>query len=45
MTDVARRPLADLRRGLLTLHKTLLDWERGGYERQHGRQSPGDWLH
>jgi hypothetical protein len=44
MTGVERRHLADLRRGLLTLHKTLLEWERGGYERQHGRQSPGEWL-
>jgi hypothetical protein len=44
MRDVARRHLADLRRGLLTLHKTLLDWERAGYERQHGRQAPGEWL-
>jgi hypothetical protein len=28
----------------LTLHKTLLDWERVGYERQHGRQAAGEWL-
>jgi hypothetical protein len=45
MTGVERRHLTDLRRGLLTLHKTLLDWERAGYEKQHGRQSPGEWLH
>lgn len=44
MTGMERRHLGDLRRGLLTLHKTLLDWERSGYERQHGRQSAGEWL-
>jgi hypothetical protein len=36
--------LGDLRRALLRLHKTLLDWERGGYERIHGRQSSNDLL-
>ena len=38
------RLLGDLRRALLRLHKVLLDWERGGYERIHGRQSSGDLL-
>jgi hypothetical protein len=31
--------LKDLRGALLRLHKVLLDWERTGYERIHGRQS------
>jgi hypothetical protein len=33
------RLLVDLRQALLRLHKTLLEWEQGGYERIHGRQS------
>jgi hypothetical protein len=37
-------PLASLRQGLLRLHKTLLDWERGHYERIHGRKSNTDLL-
>jgi hypothetical protein len=36
--------LAELRPALLDLHKTLLDWERAGYEREHGRQSGGELL-
>ena len=36
--------LADLRHALLRLHKVLLDWERSGYERIHGRQSSSDLL-
>ncbi len=36
--------LGDLRQALLRLHKTLLDWERGGYERIHGRQTSNDLL-
>jgi len=36
--------LGDLRQALLRLHKTLLDWERSGYERIHGRQSSNDLL-
>lgn len=40
----AEKLLNDLRRALLRLHKTLLDWERGGYERIHGRQSSNDLL-
>ena len=40
MTDTERQLLADLRRGLLHLHKTLLDWERVAYDRRHGRSSP-----
>lgn len=40
----AQKLLTDLRHALLRLHKTLLDWERGGYERIHGRQSGNDLL-
>ena len=36
--------IGDLRQALLRLHKTLLDWERGGYERIHGRQTSNDLL-
>jgi hypothetical protein len=36
--------LSDIRSGLLKLHKTLLDWERNGYERIHGRRSSGEIL-
>lgn len=36
--------LAELRPALLDLHKTLLDWERAAYEREHGRQSSGELL-
>jgi hypothetical protein len=44
MTDSERQLLGDLRRGLLHLHKTLLDWERVAYDRKHGRASPGELL-
>jgi hypothetical protein len=44
MTDSERQLLDDLRRGLLHLHKTLLDWERVAYDRAHGRSSPGELL-
>ena len=40
----AEKLLGDLRLALLRLHKTLLDWERSGYERIHGRQSSNDLL-
>lgn len=43
MTNMDRH-LHELRRRLLALHKALLDWERAGYERLNGRQSPGEWL-
>ena len=36
--------LSDLRQALLRLHKILLDWERSGYERIHGRQSSQELL-
>lgn len=44
MNDAERALLVDLRRGLLHLHKTLLDWERAAYDRAHGRSSPGELL-
>jgi hypothetical protein len=37
MTDSDRALLAELRRLLLNLHKTLIDWQRADYERVHGR--------
>lgn len=39
-----RQLLFDLRKGLLHLHKTLLDWERSAYERVHGRASATELL-
>jgi len=38
MKPSERRLLTDLRRALLPLHKTLLEWERKTYEREHGRK-------
>jgi hypothetical protein len=39
-----RQLLFDLRKALLHLHKTLLDWERSAYERVHGRVSASELL-
>ena len=36
--------LGQLRSALVQLHKVLLDWERSGYERIHGRQTSSDLL-
>src|SRR5687768_11654454 len=44
MTDTDRQFLFDLRKTLLHLHKTLLDWERAAYERIHGRASASELL-
>jgi hypothetical protein len=44
MKDSERRLLTDLRRTLLPLHKTLLEWERKIYERKHGRKMGGAEL-
>ena len=44
MTDTDRQFLFDLRKSLLHLHKTLLDWERAAYERVHGRVSSSELL-
>ena len=37
MTEADRALLVELRRLLLQLHKTLIDWQRADYERVHGR--------
>lgn len=37
MNDQDRALLAELRRLLLHLHKTLIDWQRDDYERLNGR--------
>ena len=37
MTDSDRALLVELRRLLLQLHKTLIDWQRTDYETTHGR--------
>lgn len=44
MKDTDRQLLVDLRKALLHLHKTLLDWERAAYEKIHGRTTPGALL-
>ena len=44
MKEADRQLLVDLRRALLQLHKTLLDWERTAYERIHGRTPPAELL-
>jgi hypothetical protein len=44
MKDSDRQLLLDLRRALLHLHKTLLDWERTAYERVHGRTAAAELL-
>jgi hypothetical protein len=44
MKEAERRMLGELRRALLQLHKTLLDWERAAYEKIHGRTSSGELL-
>jgi hypothetical protein len=44
MTETDRQLLFDLRKSLLHLHKTLLDWERAAYERVHGRVSSSELL-
>jgi hypothetical protein len=41
--SVARR-LRDIREALLRLHRALLDWERRGHERVHGRLSATELL-
>lgn len=37
MDDAERALLVELRRLLLELHKTLIDWQRAEYELDHGR--------
>ncbi|MCM3879063.1 MAG: hypothetical protein ND807_03045 [Vicinamibacterales bacterium] len=40
----AQQFLKDLRHALLRLHKTLLDWQRAGYERANGRLTSNQLL-
>jgi hypothetical protein len=42
-TSVSRR-LREIREALLRLHRTLLEWERRGHERVHGRLSANEFL-
>ena len=44
MTDADRALLIELRRLLLQLHKTLIDWQRAEYERVHGRLQTSQLL-
>ena len=37
MNDQDRALLTEMRRSLLQLHKTLIDWQRRDYETTHGR--------
>jgi hypothetical protein len=39
ITDKTRQQLGNVRQVLLRLHKTLLEFEREAYEREHGRIS------
>jgi hypothetical protein len=43
-TELALQRLRELRRGLLRLHKALLDTERAAYEQVMGRVSSGELL-
>jgi hypothetical protein len=42
--DPVRQDLVEVRRGLLRLHKALIDSERKVYERGHGQMSNGQFL-
>lgn len=44
MTDAERALLVELRRLLLQLHKTLIDWQRSEYEMDHGRLQTTELL-
>ena len=44
MNERDRALLAELRRLLLHLHKTLIDWQRDEYERMHGRLQTSQLL-
>lgn len=44
MTESDRALLAEMRRLLLNLHKTLIDWQRADYERVHGRLQTSQLL-
>lgn len=42
--DPAHEPLRQVRRGLLQLHKTLIDAERAAFEAEHGPASSTEFL-
>ena len=44
MTESDRALLSELRRLLLRMHKTLIDWQRADYERARGRLQPTQLL-
>lgn len=44
LSEPTSQLMKDLRRGLLRLHKILLDQERAAYERGHGAVSSGEML-
>lgn len=44
MNDSDRALLGELRRLLLNLHKTLIDWQRADFERVHGRLQTSQLL-
>jgi hypothetical protein len=44
MTTADTRQLNDIRHGLLSLHKTLLDTQRLWYEKEHGRLEGGGQM-
>ncbi len=44
VTEAARQHLLNVRRGLLRLHKVLLDAERADYERAYGQVTSGELL-
>lgn len=44
LSAATRKRLENLHGGLLRLHKILLDDERAGYEKAHGRASAGEML-
>ena len=45
MTESDRALLIELRKRLLELHKTLIDWQRADYERVRGRLQTSQLLH
>jgi hypothetical protein len=45
MTESDRALLIELRKLLLQLHKTLIDWQRAEYERVRGRLQTSQLLH
>lgn len=44
LSGSTRMLLHQIRRALLLLHKAILETERNGYERVHGRVAPGELL-